>query len=276
VTTYRALAGALWSLRGEPAGTALAPTEPAVRYRPGPSRGIAPLADVYVPARATGASAVLVHGGAFVIGSRRMKPVRFLAARLAEAGVAVCAIDYRLIFRGGRLDEAIADVCDAVAFWRRRAPDHALDPDAISLVGLSAGASLALLAAARPEAAGVHRVAACFGLYEMDELRGRVAPLLPRLLLDTHDRGAWRDRSPRGAAQPAAPTLLLHGDADGLVPVEQARRLAAHREALGLPTRLVIYPDAPHGFFNQRGSAAAEAGVRELVAHVGARTGSQA
>ena len=52
------------------------------------------------------------------------------------------------------------------------------------------------------------------------------------------------------------------------MPVDQARRLAARREAQGLPTRLVIYPGAPHGFFNQPGPVA-DAGVRELIAHVG-------
>ncbi|MBS1117879.1 MAG: Alpha/beta hydrolase fold-3 domain protein [Deltaproteobacteria bacterium] len=299
---YRALLHALRALRGEPAGSRLAPTEPAVRYHARTARGITPLADIYLPPRVSSPSVVLVHGGAFVIGSRRMKPVRYLAARLVEAGIAVCAIDYRMIFRGGRLDEAVDDVCDAFAFWRARAPD----PEAVSLVGLSAGATLAMLATSRlaqptsrlaqptsrlaqptsrlaqPASRlgpGPSRLACCFGLYELDQLEGSVARALPRLLLGTSDRATWRDRSPRGMPQPEVPTLLLHGGDDGIVPVAQARRLTTHREALGLPTRLVIYPDAPHGFFSVPG-AAAEAGVRALVEHVApaqrARTGSHA
>jgi dipeptidyl aminopeptidase/acylaminoacyl peptidase len=90
---------------------------------------------------------------------------------------------------------------------------------------------------------------------------------MPRLLFATPDRAAWRDRSPRTAAQPTVPTLLLHGTHDGLVPVDQARRLAAHRESLGLPTRLVIVPDAPHGFFTTPTPFAAS-GVRELIDYV--------
>lgn len=270
---YGAVLEALWALRGR--SEQIAPTESAVRYRAHTARGIAPLADLYVPPHATGASVVLVHGGGFVIGSRRMKPVRYLAARLSAANIAVCAIDYRMIFRGGRLDAAVDDVCDALELWRSRAPD----PAAITLVGLSAGATLAMLAAARAGVA-VHRLACCFGLYETDHLEAGFASLLPRLLFETADRASWRERSPRGVTQPAVPTLLLHGSGDGLVPVEQARRLAVHRESLGLPTRLVIYPDAPHNFFNFAGSAAAEGGVRELVEHVAidqrARTGSHA
>jgi acetyl esterase/lipase len=215
-------------------------------YRRPAGRGIAPLADLYLPRDPSGASVVLVHGGGFVIGSRRMRPMRYLAARLVAARVAVCAVDYRLIFRGGRLGEAIDDVADALAFWHAEAARRGLDSRAVSLVGLSAGASLALYAAAR-DAARVHRLVCCFGLYDLD--LPDPASLLPRLLLRTPDRAVWRARSPLRAPQPPAPTLLLHGSADRLVPVAQARRLAAARDALGLPTRLVVYPGAPHAFF---------------------------
>lgn len=264
---YGAIASALASLRGASLVDDVAPTAASIPFRTGARRGIPALADLYVPARPIGASVVLVHGGAFLIGSRRMKPMRYLAARLTAAGLGVCAIDYRMIFRGGRLDEAVEDVGAAVAFWRARTPELGLDPGAISLVGLSAGASLAMLAAAELPDGALARLVCCFGLYELDDLRGSAA-LLPRLLLRTRDRAIWSARSPRHAPQPAIPTLLLHGTADGLVPVDQARRLAAHRDQLGLPTKLVVYPDAPHGFFNLPG-AAADAGVAEIVAHVG-------
>ncbi|HEY5924233.1 MAG TPA: alpha/beta hydrolase [Kofleriaceae bacterium] len=254
----------LRSLRGRPATSEVAPTHAAVPYRQHARRGIAPLADIYIPERPTGASVLLVHGGGFVIGSRRMKPMRFLAARLFGSGIAVCAVDYRMIFRGGRLDESVEDVRDAIAFWSVRASQLGLDARAISLVGLSAGATLGLLAGAGA-GSSIAGLVCCFGLYEIEHLRGP-ATLLPRMLFRTADRAAWIDRSPRYAPQPAIPTLLLHGSDDGLVPVEQARRLAAHRESLGLPTRLVVYPGAPHGFFNVP-VPAADAGVEEIIAH---------
>lgn len=211
-------------------------------------------ADIYLPPTDAKTSVVLVHGGGFVIGSRRMKPMRFLAARLAASGIAVCSVDYRLIFRGGRLAEAVDDVRAALAFWRTRATQLGLTGN-ISMIGLSAGATLSLLVAARDPVA---RLACCFGLYEITHLPS----LYPRLLFRTRDRDAWRFD-----AHPIAPTLLLHGDADRLVPIAQARRLAAQREALGLPTRLVVYEGARHGFFRSP-SPIADAGVRELVAHV--------
>jgi acetyl esterase/lipase len=264
---YAAVLSSLRSLRGKPAIAEVQPTQ-TVRYRGGASRAgvIAPLADIYMPANPTGASVVLVHGGGFVIGSRRMKPMRYLAANLVAANIAVCAIDYRMIFRGGRLDEAIDDVCDACELWFTKAPHLGLDGRAISLAGLSAGATLSYLAAARLEPSRLAGLACCFGLYEVDHLHGPAASL-PRLLFDTADRSAWIARSPRFAPQPAVSTLLLHGSDDGLVPVDQARRLAAHRESLGLPTRLVVYDGVPHGFFNLP-VPAASAGARELVDHI--------
>ncbi len=259
---FGAVVSALRSLRAP--GVDLLPTHAAIAYSERRGRGIAPLLDIYLPERATGPSVVLVHGGGFTIGSRRMKPMRYLAAHLTAAGLAVCAVDYRMIFRGGRLDEAVDDVRDAFAFWSVRAAELQLDASAISLVGLSAGGTLAMLAATR--VANLASLVSCFGVYETEYLRGP-ASLLPRLLFRTADRSVWNARSPRNAHQPAVPTLLLHGSADVLVPVEQARSLAAHRERLGLPTRLVVYEGAPHGFFNEPMGAAPSA-VAAIAAFV--------
>lgn len=265
--SYRAVLEALWSMRGAIVDER-APAERAVRFRSEPRRGIAPLLDVYVPdhARQTERSVVLVHGGGFFVGSRDMKPMRYLGSRLSDAGLTVASLDYRMILRGGRLDEALDDVRTGLAYWIDGCASRGLDPERVSIIGLSAGGALTMLAAGEP-GARLHRVVSCFGLYELDHLEGALATAMPRLLFRTPDRARWASRSPRHAPQPSAPTLLLHGTSDGLVPVAQARRLAAHRETLGLSTTLSIYEGAPHGFFNQQGEHAARA-VREIVSHL--------
>jgi carboxymethylenebutenolidase len=45
-----------------------------------------------------------------------------------------------------------------------------------------------------------------------------------------------------------APLLILHGDADTIISVEQGRRLAELAKQLGTPAELVIYPGERHGF----------------------------
>ena len=44
------------------------------------------------------------------------------------------------------------------------------------------------------------------------------------------------------------PMLILHGDADDIIPVDQGRRLAQIAQKLGGNAELVIYPDGKHGF----------------------------
>jgi dipeptidyl aminopeptidase/acylaminoacyl peptidase len=44
------------------------------------------------------------------------------------------------------------------------------------------------------------------------------------------------------------PTMLLHGDADTDVPVEQSKQMAAELKRVGVEHELIIMPGAPHGF----------------------------
>ncbi len=262
----RALATALLSLRGPVPGER-APSARGERYRLASAPGVPPLYDVYTPTKPrAGRSVVLVHGGGFLVGARDMKPMRVVASRLVEAGVTVASVDYRMIFRGGRLDEALADVALALEHWRAHAAERALDPEGVDVIGFSAGASLAMLAAGLP-GSGVRRLASAFGLYEFDTLGGRLGRLLPRLLLRTGDRDVWAMRSPARAAPPRVPTLLLHGTADAIVPFAQAERLAASREARSFPTTLSVYEGAPHAFFNTE-SAHRDRGLSELTSFV--------
>ena len=48
--------------------------------------------------------------------------------------------------------------------------------------------------------------------------------------------------------QDDAPTLLLHGTADKLVPIQQSELIAAKFEDVGVPHRLYIKEDADHGW----------------------------
>jgi acetyl esterase/lipase len=257
----RALIRNLWSLVSADGFESPAPTHKGMRYRAEANKGIQPLVDVYLPEHATGPlpSVVLVHGGGFLLGSRNMKPMRFLAGQLLGAGFAVCSVDYRLIFRGGRLTESRRDVADALEWWLAQAERWALDTEQVSMVGLSAGATLSLFTAGEPTLPTPKRVVCVFGLYNYEYMNGSMGRWLPQLLTGSKEQNAWREHSVMRAPQPQCETMLLHGDADQVVPVAQTHELAAHRKRLGLKTRTHIYPNAPHGFFNYRTDTAKSA-----------------
>ena len=46
------------------------------------------------------------------------------------------------------------------------------------------------------------------------------------------------------------PTLIIHGDADKLVPIQQAEIIVAKLKEAGVDAKLVVKPDAGHGWAN--------------------------
>ena len=250
------IAQALVSIRSKDHFESVKPTHTGIAYRREPRRGIAPLADVWLPESPNGSSLLIIHGGGFLIGSRSMKPVRFLANRLTAAGIAVCSIDYRMIFRGGRLDEATDDVASAMGWWTGTCNGYGLDASRVSALGISAGGALGLLAASDPRAAGVSRLALLFSVYDFTYLGGPLASRVPVWLTGSQDASVWADRSPLNAVQPSIETLVIHGGQDGIVPFRQAERLVAKRLAADLPTRTLYFDDQPHAFLNWQCDAA--------------------
>lgn len=243
---------AVWSLITPPHFAAPTPAASGLRYRAEAKRGIAPLADVYLPDGAgPHPSVVLVHGGGWLIGSRTMKPMRYLAKRFLEAGYAVMVFDYRMIFRGGRIEATVEDVQAATTWWQQQSDRFNLDPNRIAMLGLSAGATSMLLAASRLPHGVVDRLVSVFGVYDFTYLNGRLAGLLRRWLFRTTDLEVWRKWSPVHTTTMACPVQLIHGTVDDMVPIGHAVRLATMRRDQGLPVEQFDIPGARHAFFNE-------------------------
>lgn len=247
------------------------PTEPSHRdepYRPERiGRGIPPLADVYLPpGDGPHRSVVLVHGGGWVLGHRRMKPMRYLASQLLEQGYAVYIPEYRMVFRGGRLDEAVDDTTCAIKWWLESADRFGLDRAGVSLAGLSAGATLMMLAADNLKEVGFRRLLAVFGVYDFTEMHGGIGKLIRPLFLREH---VPRSVSPLHREPHPSPVTLFHGTADTLVPHSQAVALKERWNAQGGRVDLVSYEGLPHAFFNDARSEACRAATKDLLVALG-------
>jgi carboxymethylenebutenolidase len=89
------------------------------------------------------------------------------------------------------------------------------------------------------------------------------------------DRARWGGPSPKDhAADLRCPFLGLFGGADQGIPVEAVERFDADLDASGQPHEIVIYPGAPHSFFDRRQEEFAEASEdawRRVLAFLGER-----
>lgn len=93
---------------------------------------------------------MLIHGGAFYIGSKESACEQALAYALAKRGYFVASIDYRLGFKPTATDiemsayRAIQDAHAALRYLAHHAPGIGLDPNQVYVGGTSAGAVASL------------------------------------------------------------------------------------------------------------------------------------
>lgn len=154
--------------------------------------GVALLGDLYVP-RGAGPFPVLValHGGGWVQGAR--SAFQYWGPYLAARGYALFPISYRLAKTGQKtFPHAVQDALTAVQFVRGMARDHKLDPARVGLMGASAGANIAALAALGREAAviksggppdagaAVKVLVGIYGIYDVVEMWQRYQCASPR------------------------------------------------------------------------------------------------
>ncbi len=243
--------------------------------------------DLARPAAATGPSplVVCIHGGAWRSGNKGgYAPVlRMLAGR----GYAAAAIDYRLAPRY-RFPAQLEDIRSALGYLAGRAAELGIDPRNVALLGDSAGGHLALLAGFRaakqnPPPVEIRAVVNIFGVTDLTSWKletegGKLEGLTDNEMLEaafgTSDRASevLKDASPirwAGANGPAV--LTLHGDADPIVPLSQARELHRKLKDAGAAARLEIFPGAGHNFAGADLERAFALTVEHLDAHLRGR-----
>ena len=239
--------------------------------------------DVFTPKAGAHGAAVIwtVSGGWF--SSREAINLDFLKELLAR-GYTVFAVMHGSQPKY-TIPEAIADMNLAVRFIRAHAADFHIDPNRIGISGGSAGGHLSLMlgtagdagdpAAKDPIARTSSRVqaVACF--------------FPPTDFLNYGTPGyAWLNRGPKDAFQAPfdfhvwnpdrklfeavdeearvkiareispiyhvtkddPPTLIIHGDKDALVPLQQSQSIIAKFEEAGVPCRLVVKSGEAHGW----------------------------
>lgn len=233
-----------------PSGPALATVAPSrtEEYLPGLD------ADVYEPTTPDpGPVVVLIPGGGWTSADRTgLAP---LAAALVRSGMTVVSATYRTSASDAYFPAPLEDVACAVAFAAARATPAGVDPHPLVVVGHSAGANLAALAALAPErtagscpypAVAPDAFAGLAGPYDVAALPEIAVALFGASAQDDPD--LWKDGNPltHAGSRPDVPVLLLHGRDDPLVPVSFTTDFATALRKGGHPVTVDLVADADH------------------------------
>lgn len=217
--------------------------------------------DFYGPEKSSSKAPLVVwiHGGAWLGGAKDPCPILFLR----HEGFAVASINYRLSSEANHPAQ-VNDCRDAIRFLRSHAEEFGIDPTRIAVWGHSAGGHLAAMLGVLPD--------------EKDRLSSRVKAAIdfagPANLVSVRDQAGpnctidfkapdnpvARLMGPKAtlaetlAASPVshvseddARFLIVHGQADNVVPWQQSQELYEKQKAASAPTELVLAPNADHG-----------------------------
>ncbi len=226
--------------------------------------------DVYVPAGFTGLrpGVALIHGGGWQGGDKGFYAPSGLA--LAALGFVAFSVNYRLT-PATHFPAQADDVQRAVRWMRAHAADYRLDPARIGALGDSAGGHLALILGTQDTrdntdttlAAQSSRVQCVVDFYGPADLTNML-PAAPQndaqkyaahVMHDLFDGTAQEKPALARSASPlfsvdskSAPTLIITGMDDPLVPPDQSERMADALRAAGVETVLAIIYKQGHGF----------------------------
>lgn len=225
--------------------------------------------DIIAPKAATEPrpTILLVHGIGFTQGRIGL---RDHATKLAQAGYACVVVGFRHHCTHP-FPAALDDIEAAVDWVRTNAQQHDFDKDRVGLLGFSGGGCLANLVGCRKP----HLVKATVSYYAPSDLAcyhqnaTGIRALLFKPMLEQWLGGnpqnmpkKFSDASPiTHAHKAAAPTLLIHGSADEVVPLLQSKRLAEKLNGVGAKVRFLALEGAAHNFDNQNGFYTEVAGL---------------
>jgi acetyl esterase/lipase len=256
----------------------------------GRKHGVALTLDVFTPKKdPNGAAAILVVSGGWFsshdfidfAGGSFVEP-------LTSRGYTVFAVVHGSQPKF-TIPEVLLDIHRSVRFIRHNAKEYGIDPDRLGIYGASAGGHLSLMqglagdagdpSARDPVDRASSRVAAVacfypptdflnygkegeialgrgvlkdfkapFDFHELDKKTNSFVPVTD----EEKVLEIGRKISPvNHVSKDDPPTLILHGDADKLVPIQQAEVLVKKLKEAGVEAKLVTKPGAAHGWPQQ-------------------------
>jgi acetyl esterase/lipase len=238
--------------------------------------GLALVMDVHTPQRSNGFGIVAIPGSGWQRPmaydaaplSKSPRTVGLLAGPLVEAGYTVFLLNHRASPRF-QFPAPLEDVQRAVRFIRYHAGDYGIDPTRIGAWGSSSGGHLAQMLGLKDGAgdaedldpvnqasAKVQTVVTWYAPTELASISTPTGIRATTQLIGRAPLGAptsiesrmYREASPvTFVSRDDPPTLLVHGDADAVVPYDQSELMRDALTGSGVATRLIRVPGGGHG-----------------------------
>ena len=234
--------------------------------------GTALTLDVFQPRKANGVAIILLVSGGWFSAHEAINPDAFrpLLARGYTVLPVVHGSQPRYI-----VTEIEPDIHRAVRFIRHNAARYGVDPSRLGLTGGSAGGHLSLTMATQGSPGDPHakdpveressevQCVACF--FPPTDFLNYSQPGEDAVGVGTlkHFKPAFGSRADTAEGRQALgreispiyfvhsnmpPILIIHGDADTLVPIYQARSFVQRCEAVGSPVKLIVREGKLHGW----------------------------
>jgi acetyl esterase/lipase len=223
--------------------------------------------DLYMPDATEPPLLVWIHGGAWENGNKSAMPL----APLVERGFAVASLDFNPASKA-RFPGQVHEIKAGIRFLRAQANRYGYDADRIGIAGASSGAHLAAVVGTsnghaelegtlgdhRDESSDVHAIVSYFAATNLTTILAQSTPFglnirepaLARLL-----GAAPKDAEPLARlASPVfqvdrrdPPLLLLHGDQDPQMPINQSHELEGAYQREELDVDFIVVHGAAHG-----------------------------
>jgi len=246
--------------------------------------------DLYLPKnRSTSLPTLLLfHGGGWVEGKKERNVFQLLP--YLSLGWAVINVEYRLA-RNSLAPAAVEDCRCALRWVTYHAKEYNFDTSKIVLTGGSAGGHLALITGMLPAQSMFDRqcptnndtrwseatepqvkVAAIINWYGITNVAEIIeGPNAKHYAIEwfgsmSNRQELARQVSPINYVRAGLPPIItIHGDEDNVVPYDQALRLHAALDKVGVPNQLVTIHGAKHGGFNRQDLVHSFVTIREFL-----------
>lgn len=205
---------------------------------------------------------IVVHGGCW-LSDYNLEYMSHLSAALTKAGYATWNLEFRRVGDiGGGWPGTFLDVAKGTDFVKELAKHYPINKKQVVVLGHSAGGHLALWLAARENLSkksflytkkplALQGVVSLAGITDLEKYaveagscNAAVTKLMGGMPADVPDR--YAQASPFLLLPIQTPQILVQGELDPIVPVEQATEYVARTKKKGDAAEAILLPDAGH------------------------------